>query len=118
MSASPVDQWTAPHPAEEPTPKPAGFREYYRYYLTQHQNRNCRRMHFLGTLVAVGLLVWLLTTPYWWLAWLAPLAEYPFAWFGHFVFERNVPATFKNPWYAALSDLVMTWDIVRGKVKL
>ena len=118
MSTSQVDPVTAPATPAAPAAKPISFRDYYQYYLTQHQNKNCRRLHFFGTLVAVGVLIWLLTTPYWWLFWLAPLTEYPFAWFGHFVFERNVPATFRNPLYAAASDLVMTWDIFRGKVKL
>jgi hypothetical protein len=118
MSTSQVEPLISSGTPAAPVSTPKDFRSYYQYYLTQHQNKNCRRLHFLGTLVGLGVFIWLLTTPYWWLAWLAPLADYPFAWFGHFAFERNVPATFRNPFYAAACDLVMTWDILRGRVTL
>jgi hypothetical protein len=94
------------------------FRQYYQFYLTQHQNKNCRRLHLFGMVVALGLIAWLATTSWWWLACLAPLAIYPFAWIGHFYFERNTPATFRNPLFAALSDFVMTWDILRGRLTI
>jgi hypothetical protein len=92
------------------------FNEYYAYYLNLHQNRNCRRFHLLGMAVALAAGVYSWFTPHWWLSPFALLAVYPFAWAGHFFFERNTPATWKNPIRAGLSDLRMTWDICRGRI--
>lgn len=104
-------------PAGAPA-KPVGFWQFYEYYLSCHQNRYCRRLHLLGLVVMLSVFAALVLSPYWWLCWLAPLAAYPFAWTGHFVFERNVPATFKNPLYSALADLVMARDVIRGRIPL
>ena len=48
--------------------------------------------------------------------WLAPVAGYGFAWVGHYVFEKNRPATFKHPLYSLLGDWVMYGQMWRGKV--
>ena len=34
----------------------ASFREFYPFYLGEHRNRTCRRLHFVGSCVALGLL--------------------------------------------------------------
>jgi hypothetical protein len=93
------------------------FRQFYGHYLTLHQNRVCRRLHLAGTLLAVGFFVWLLFTPYWMWAWCAPLAAYPFAWLGHFLFEKNRPASFSNPVFSFAADLKMAADIIRGRIQ-
>jgi hypothetical protein len=49
---------------------------------------------------------------------LAPFIVYPFAWSGHYFFEKNEPAAFKNPWMAKLADWRMFCEIIIGKVKL
>jgi hypothetical protein len=94
------------------------FEEYYRHYLSQHQNRNCRRLHLLGMVFGVAVAVFLLFTPYAWWALAAPLLAYPLAWVGHFWFERNTPATWHHPLYALAADMRMTWDILRGHLAL
>jgi hypothetical protein len=45
-----------------------------------------------------------------------PLAGYGFAWVGHFVFERNRPATFQYPVYSLIGDFVLFRDILIGRV--
>ncbi|MFN9572747.1 MAG: Mpo1-like protein, partial [Betaproteobacteria bacterium] len=30
------------------------FREFYPFYLSEHRNRTCRRLHFIGTTLALG----------------------------------------------------------------
>ncbi|MFC4762772.1 Mpo1-like protein [Dyella koreensis] len=96
----------------------ASFRDFYPYYLTEHSNRNCRRMHFVGsTLVLLVLVLAIVTGRLAWL-WLAPVAGYGFAWIGHFVFEKNRPATFSHPLYSLMGDWVMYWQILRGKVRI
>lgn len=96
------------------------FNEYYEKYLTLHTNVWCRRLHVLGQLVTIFVAWFIITTGG--LAWLLipilPFVVYPFAWTGHFVFEGNKPAAFKNPVWAKLADWRMLFDIVRGKQTL
>ena len=47
----------------------------------------------------------------------APLCGYSFAWIGHFVFEKNKPATFTYPLYSLAGDFVMFFHLLTGKEK-
>ena len=46
-----------------------------------------------------------------------PLVVYPFAWSGHYFFEKNKPAAFKNPLWAKACDWIMFKDWILGKVE-
>lgn len=93
------------------------FREFYPYYLAEHGNRTCRRLHFVGsTLVLVVLAVALLTRR-WELLWLLPLLGYGFAWVGHYFFEHNRPATFTYPLFSLMGDWVMFRDMLIGRLR-
>ena len=94
------------------------FRAFYPFYLGEHANRTCRRLHFIGSLGVIALVVVAIVQRNgWWL--LAALAcGYGFAWVGHFFFEHNRPATFQHPIYSFIGDWVMFVDVLRGKVKL
>ena len=35
----------------------ASFREFYPFYLGEHQNRTCRRLHFAGSSLALGFVL-------------------------------------------------------------
>lgn len=96
--------------------KYTSFREFYPFYLTEHRNRSCRRLHFVGSTLALVCLVLLILTrnPWWLLAGL--LAGYGFAWIGHFGFEKNRPASFKQPLYSFMGDWVMYRDIWTGRI--
>ncbi|MGN6478876.1 Mpo1-like protein [Luteibacter sp.] len=96
----------------------ASFREFYPFYLGEHADVRCRRMHFAGSLVVLAALVLAFATGHWAWLWLAPVGGYGFAWIGHFIFEKNRPATFKHPLYSLMGDWVMFWDILRGRVTL
>ena len=48
--------------------------------------------------------------------WLMPVFGYGFAWVGHFVFEKNKPATFQYPLYSLMGDFVMFKDMIVGRV--
>lgn len=99
-------------------PRFASFREFYPYYLGEHRDPICRRLHFVGsTLVLLVVLLAILSADARWL-WLAPLAGYGFAWIGHYVYEKNRPATFRHPLYSLMGDWVMYWQVLRGKVRL
>jgi len=93
------------------------FSDFYPYYLSEHSDLRCRRLHFVGTLlVIVAFVLGILVSPWWWIG--MPLFGYGFAWIGHFVFEKNRPATFKHPFYSLMGDWVMFADILRGRVKI
>lgn len=95
----------------------ASFREFYPHYLSEHSNRTCRRLHFIGTtLVLTVLAIALVAGNAWWLM-LAPIAGYGFAWVGHFVFEKNRPATFSHPFYSLAADFVLYRDMLIGRIR-
>jgi hypothetical protein len=93
------------------------FAEFYPYYLGEHANRTCRRLHFIGSSLALLCLVTglLRGQPLYFVY--ALLCGYGFAWVGHFVFEKNRPASFKRPLYSFMGDWVMYKDIWVGKIR-
>ncbi|WP_440874044.1 Mpo1-like protein [Thalassotalea sp. PLHSN55] len=93
------------------------FTEFYPFYLSEHNNKTCRRLHFVGSLLIVMLCCYVLLSHHVQLLWAVPLIGYGFAWFGHFVFEKNRPATFQYPLYSLLGDWVMFKDMLIGKIK-
>jgi hypothetical protein len=46
-----------------------------------------------------------------------PVLGYGFAWVGHFVFERNRPATFSHPLYSLAGDWAMFRDMLTGRIR-
>jgi len=94
----------------------ASFREFYPYYLSEHRNPTCRKLHFAGSSLVLALLALSIVMRNAWLLLLIPVAGYGFAWVGHFVFEKNRPATFKHPLYSFLGDWVMYWQLATGKI--
>ncbi|WP_226661097.1 DUF962 domain-containing protein [Microbulbifer aggregans] len=103
-------------PASKQLPKFQSFAEFYPYYLHEHSNLTCRRLHFVGTSLVIALLITSLVSRNWELLWALPVAGYGFAWAGHFFFEHNRPATFKNPFYSLWGDFVMFKDMLLGNV--
>jgi hypothetical protein len=95
----------------------ASFREFYPFYLSEHADRTCRRLHFIGTSLGLACLLTALIelNPWWVLAGL--LIGYAFAWVGHFVFENNRPATFTYPLWSFVGDWVMWSEILRGRIR-
>lgn len=95
----------------------ASFREFYPYYLSEHGHRTSRRLHFIGSCGVLAFLALALAQrdARWLLA--APACGYGFAWVGHFVFEKNRPATFRHPLYSLMGDWVMFKDILTGRIR-
>ncbi|MDP2781527.1 Mpo1-like protein [Devosia sp.] len=93
------------------------FAEFYPYYLQEHSNPICRRLHYVGSLLVLGILAYALATQQW--RWLLaiPFAGYGCAWVGHLVFEKNRPATFQYPLYSFMGDWVMLKDAFTGRIK-
>src|SRR5687768_16063400 len=93
------------------------FADFYPFYQSEHRTSACRRLHFVGTALVIGLFVSAVLLTKWWMLVFLPLAGYGFAWLGHFVFEHNRPATFAHPWYSLIADFVMFRDILVGRIK-
>ena len=95
----------------------ASFREFYPFYLSQHTHPMCRRLHFVGTVLALGFVIAATAARNAW--WLVPatLFGYGCAWAGHFFFEHNRPATFTHPFYSFAGDWVMWWQVISGQRK-
>lgn len=92
------------------------FAEFYPFYLGEHRNRTCRRLHFVGSTLSLVCLAMLVYTgkPQYFLYGL--LVGYGFAWVGHFGFEKNKPASFKRPLYSFMGDWVMYKDLWTGRI--
>ncbi|WP_233079254.1 DUF962 domain-containing protein [Rheinheimera soli] len=93
------------------------FSEFYPYYLSEHQDPVCRRLHYIGSTLVLAILATLLVTGSWSYWWLMLVAGYGFAWVGHFKFEHNRPATFKYPFYSLAADWVMYKDFLTGQLE-
>lgn len=94
------------------------FREFYPYYLSEHSNRTCRRLHFVGTLGLLGVALVAVFTGRLALLWLMPVVGYGCAWIGHFFFEGNRPATFRHPFYSLVGDFAMFRDMLTGRIPI
>ena len=95
----------------------ASFREFYPYYLGEHSDRTCRRLHFVGTGLGLAQAVAavLLGEPRLGLS--ALVTAYGCAWVGHYVFEKNRPATFRHPLYSLIGDFAMLRDFLAGRIR-
>jgi hypothetical protein len=102
--------------ASRSTPQFASFREFYPYYLGEHRNRVCRRLHVGGTLLALGLAFGAVVSAHWMWLLAVPVAGYLPAWVGHYFFEHNRPATFSHPLYSLRGDLAMLTDVLTGRM--
>lgn len=90
------------------------FNEFYPHYLAEHQNKNCRLLHVIGTtLFFYFLLVAMWSADFFWLIF-CPLCGYGFAWAGHFYFEKNKPATFQYPLFSLMADFKLYFEILNG----
>ena len=92
--------------------------KFYDFYLEEHQNMACRRLHFAGSSFGlIGLAKSIKTrSPKPLLKGIA--AGYGCAWVGHFFFEKNKPATFKYPLQSFAGDIRMFTDVLRGNLSL
>lgn len=101
----------------QPSERYRSFSEFYPFYIHEHSNRTCRRIHVVGSaLVLVVLAVAIVTANPWWLLGM-PLIGYGFAWVGHFFFEKNRPATFQYPLWSLMGDWRMFFETVSGRRK-
>lgn len=94
------------------------FTEFYPFYLSEHSDVICRRLHFVGSALVLLTFLAIFITGNWMMLWALPVIGYGFAWVGHFFFEKNRPATFKYPLYSLWGDWVMFKDVLMGRISL
>jgi hypothetical protein len=93
------------------------FDEFYPFYLSQHAKASTRGIHFIGTTCGIIALIAAFLMKTWWVFPAALLAVYGLLFCSHFVFEKNRPATFKNPVWSFRADLKMWFEILkRGRL--
>ncbi len=86
---------------------PRTYREFWPYYVGEHNLAATRWLHFVGTAgVLAFFVVAIATWDGWWLV-AMPLFGYGFAWTGHFFVEHNKPATFRFPLWSLAGDFHM-----------
>lgn len=93
------------------------FKEFYPFYLSQHKHKTCRALHVIGSTLIIILIIYAISTQQYLLLLAIPVLGYGFAWVGHFVFEKNIPATFTYPLYSFMGDWVMWWQTITRQLK-
>ena len=94
------------------------LKSFYRFYLSQHKNTICKRLHFLGNILIISDVVYCMVQHDYFFLFLIPVLGYGPAWTGHFFFEKNKPATFEYPLLSLICDWIMFKDILIGKIKI
>jgi len=93
------------------------FDEYYKLYMGLHKNKWNRRLHVAGQVATIAFVFSCLYWQHYILLLLAPFVVYPFAWSGHYFFEKNKPAAFSDPIKAKLADWVMFKNWILGRIE-
>ena len=101
----------------QPSKEVACFADFWRYYLGEHASGTNRALHLFGTSAALGLIGVGVVQRRPLLLLLAPLVGYGPAWIGHFLVERNRPASFGHPLWSLRADLKMLLLAARGSLR-
>ena len=92
------------------------YSEFWDFYVQEHGKPLTRVLHFIGTTLGVGLLIYFVATGRWYFFPLFLVIGYAFAWFSHFFVEKNKPATFRYPLWSFISDFKMAWYMITGRM--
>lgn len=92
------------------------FSEFYPFYLSQHSSKINRDLHVFSTFLYLSNLIYQILVGKIILILLCPVLAYGPAWYGHFYYEKNIPATFKYPFYSLTGDFFMVIDILTGRL--
>ncbi len=83
------------------------YRTFWPLYLAEHRSIGNRRLHFLGTGLAIVFLACAAILADLRFISAAVIAGYGFSWAGHAFIERNRPASFSHPYWSLYSDFRM-----------
>jgi hypothetical protein len=96
---------------------PQNYDEFWDFYVREHSKPLTRLLHFIGTSLGLLLLAWSLWSGRLLYVPLFFVVGYSFAWFAHFVVEKNRPATFRFPFWSFISDFKMMWYMLTGRME-
>ena len=92
------------------------YQEFWLFYLQEHSHPKNRALHLLGTAIVLVIVSVSFFSRDWAVLWALPVIGYGFAWLGHFLIEKNRPATFKYPFWSLISDFKMFFHFVSGSL--
>ena len=97
-------------------PEITNYKEFWDFYVQEHSKPLTRELHLIGTAFGLALLVYFVATGRWYFFPLFFVVGYAFAWFAHFVIEKNRPATFQYPFWSFISDFKMIAYMLTGRM--
>lgn len=100
----------------QPADRFDSFDDFWRYYLREHASGANRALHVIGTSAGLTLAAYAIARRRPTLLLLALLTGYGAAWAGHFLIERNRPATIGNPLWSLRADLKMLALTMCGRI--
>src|SRR5258708_1682471 len=92
------------------------FQEFWPFYLREHSRPLNRKLHFIGTFLVHAVLIYTILSGHFLFFLLLPILGYSFAWIGHFVVEKNRPASFKHPLWSLRGDFKMFYLMCLAKL--
>jgi hypothetical protein len=98
------------------TAEPRNYAEFWDFYVSEHSLRATRVLHFVGTSLGIALLIFFVARGQWYFFPAFFIVGYAFAWFAHFVVEKNKPASFRFPLWSFMSDFRMMWFMITGRM--
>lgn len=90
------------------------YAEFWPYYLGEHDQAATRGWHYVGTTLAISLLIYAFVSQTWLLLPFTLVPGYFFAWISHGLIEKNKPATFTYPVWSLISDFKMLFHFLTG----
>jgi hypothetical protein len=91
------------------------YADFWAFYLREHSRPWSRGLHYVGTVSSLAALTAAVALSPWWLL-AVPIVGYGPAWIGHFVIEKNRPATFGYPVWSLASDYRMFGLALAGRL--
>lgn len=92
------------------------YTEFWDFYVQEHSLPLTRLLHFVGTSLGIALLIFFVARGQWYFFPTFFVVGYGFAWFAHFVVEKNKPASFKYPFWSFISDFKMMAYMATGRM--
>ena len=92
------------------------LKEYYVIHLSQHTNNFNRFLHTIGITFAIFFMFLNFLKGNYLFVLISPLIGNAINLIGHLCFEKNKPATLKNPIFSLLSEFIMVYHILTGQI--
>ena len=92
------------------------FESFWLEYVREHSHPLNRKLHMIGTSLALACLAAGVLKRRLSLLLLAPVLGYGFAWCGHFFVEKNTPMTFSHPLLSLKASALLYWKTLCGEM--